>query len=58
MKPPTALTTVARYTAPLRRFGASSLGRLIVLVIGLAAMTTLTVPDLQKSVSTWLSACL
>ena len=58
MKPPPAFTTVARYTAPLRRFGASSLGRQVVLVIGLTAMTTLTVPDLQKSVSAWLTACL
>jgi voltage-gated potassium channel len=58
VKPPTALTTVAHYTAPLRRFGASSLGRLFVLGIGLAAMTAITVPDVQKSAHIWLSACL
>ena len=58
MKLPTALTTVARYTAPLRRFGASSLGRQLVLVVGLAAMTAFTIPNLQKSAGTWLNACL
>src|ERR1700685_4345770 len=58
VKPPTALTNLAHYTAPLRRFGASSLGRMFVLAIGLAAMTAFTIPDLQKSASIWLSACL
>jgi voltage-gated potassium channel len=58
VKPPTALTTFAHYTAPLRRFGASSLGRLFVLGIGLAAMTAITIPDVHKSASGWLSACL
>jgi voltage-gated potassium channel len=58
VKPPTALTTVAHYTAPLRRFGASSLGRLFVLGIGLAAMTAITIPDVHKSANGWLSACL
>jgi voltage-gated potassium channel len=55
---PNVLTNLAHYTAPLRRFGASSLGRLFVLAIGLAAMTAFTVSDLQKSASFWLSACL
>jgi voltage-gated potassium channel len=58
VKLPTAIATAAHYTAPLRRFGASSLGRLFVLGIGLAAMTAITIPDLQKSASVWLSACL
>ncbi len=58
MKPPTALTTVVYYTGPLRRLGASSLGRLVVLAIGLTAMTAITVPDMQKSAGVWLSACL
>ncbi len=53
-----ALSNLAHYTAPLRRFGASSLGRLVVLAIGLAAMTALTMPDLAKFAGTWLSACL
>jgi voltage-gated potassium channel len=52
------LTNVARHTAPLRRFGASTLARHVVLAIGLAAMTALTVPDLQNSDGVWLSACL
>src|ERR1700732_2487949 len=58
VKLPTAIATAAHYTAPLRRFGASSPGRLFGLGIGLAAMTAITVPDLQKSASIWLSACL
>jgi voltage-gated potassium channel len=58
VKPPTALRAIAHFTAPLRRFGASSLGSQVVLVIGLAAMTTFTLPDLQKSTSVWLSICL
>ena len=44
--------------APIRRFGASSLGRFVVLAIGLGAMTAYTVPDLTKLASGWLSACL
>jgi len=58
VKLPIALTNLAHYTAPLRRFGASSLGRMFVLAIGLAAMTAFTVSDLQKSADFWLSACL
>jgi voltage-gated potassium channel len=53
-----ALSNIAHYTAPLRRLGASSLARLAVLAVGLAAMTAFTIPDLQKSGSIWLSACL
>ena len=49
VKLPIALTNLAHYTAPLRRFGASSLGRLFVLAIGMAAMTAFTISDLQKS---------
>jgi len=52
------LSKLAHYTAPLRRFGASSLASLLVLAVGLAAMTALTIPDLQKSASIWLTACL
>jgi voltage-gated potassium channel len=43
--------------APIRRFGASSLGRFVVLAIGLGAMTAYTVPDLRLA-SGWLNACL
>jgi voltage-gated potassium channel len=58
VKLPTALTNIGHFTAPLRRFGASSLGRLAVLGIGLAAMTAMSIPDVQKSANIWLSACL
>jgi voltage-gated potassium channel len=44
--------------APIRRFGASSFGRFVVLAIGLAAMTAYSVPDLTKVASGWLNACL
>jgi voltage-gated potassium channel len=45
-------------TAPLRRFGASTLGRLAVLAVGLAAMTAYTIPDLASTAAGRLSACL
>ena len=53
-----AFTNIAHYTAPLRRFGASSSARLVVLAVGLSAMTAYTMPDLQKSAATWLILCL
>ena len=53
-----AFSGFAQYTAPLRRLGASSLASFVVLAVGLAAMTALTIPDLQKSASIWLNACL
>ncbi len=53
-----ALSGIADYTAPLRRFGASSVARIVVLAVGLSAMTVFTDPDLQQSASNWLSACL
>jgi len=53
-----AITKFAYYTAPIRRFGASSLARLVVLAAGLAAMTALTIPDLPRSANAWLGACL
>jgi voltage-gated potassium channel len=46
------------FAAPIRRFGASSLARISVLVLGLAALTAYTVPDLQRMAGGWLSACL
>jgi voltage-gated potassium channel len=52
------LTKLAHLTAPLRRFGASSLARFIVLTIGFSAMTALTMPNLARHSSEWLSACL
>jgi voltage-gated potassium channel len=53
-----ALTKAAYYTAPIRRFGASSVARFVVLAFGLGAMTALTIPDLAKSAGVWLGACL
>jgi voltage-gated potassium channel len=53
-----ALTRLAHRTRPLRRFGASSIVRLGVLAIALAAMTAYTVPDLAKAAGGWLGACL
>lgn len=53
-----AISGIASYTAPLRRFGASSIARLVVLTVGLSAMTAYTIPDLQRAASLWLEACL
>ena len=53
-----ALGKFALLVAPIRRFGGSALARFIVIVAGLCAMTTLTVPHLQTSAEPWLSACL
>jgi voltage-gated potassium channel len=53
-----ALTHIAHSTAPLRRFGRSSSARLVILSVGLAAMTAYTVPELQKPAERWLVACL
>ena len=50
--------SIAHHTAPLRRFGASSFARMVILVVGLSAMTAYTVPDLQHGAGGWLVACL
>jgi voltage-gated potassium channel len=50
--------SVIPYAAPIRRFGASSMARLSVLVLGLAALSAYTVPDLQRPAGDWLAACL
>jgi voltage-gated potassium channel len=52
------LRNVIPFIAPMRRFGASSLARTSVLILGLAALTAYTVPDLQRAAGGWLSACL
>jgi voltage-gated potassium channel len=49
---------VINFAAPIRRFGASSLARISVLVLGLTALTAYTVPELQREAGGWLSACL
>lgn len=46
------------FVGPLRRFGASHSARMSVLVLGLAALTAYTVPDLQRAAGGWLIACL
>jgi voltage-gated potassium channel len=57
-----AFTPVVRraihFIVPIRRFGGSSMARTAVLVLGLAAVTAYTVPELQRSAGGWLTACL
>jgi voltage-gated potassium channel len=53
-----APSSLAYYSAPLRRFGASSLTRYLVLAIGLIAMAVLTVPEARGAAGFWLQACL
>jgi len=52
------ITRLLYYSAPLRRFGASSVARFVVLAVGFAAMAAFTVPDLARSAKFWLGACL
>jgi voltage-gated potassium channel len=52
------LTKLAYYSVPIRRFGASTLARFVVLAVGLCAMTALTVPDAARKADVWLAACL
>ena len=53
-----AIGSIAQLGVPLRRFGASSLARMLVLTVGLSAMTAYTVPALQSGAGQWLDACL
>ena len=53
-----ALSTLAYRTAPLRRFGASSIVHYLALAVGLIAMTAFTVPESRNAAGKWLSACL
>jgi voltage-gated potassium channel len=50
------LTDLAYLTAPLRRFGASTLARYLVLAVGLFAMTAFTVPDVRSAAGGFLVA--
>jgi voltage-gated potassium channel len=54
----TAFANIAHHTAPLRRFGASSFARMVILALGLLAMTAYTVPALQNAAGAWLVGCL
>jgi voltage-gated potassium channel len=47
-----------QYGAPIRRFGGSAMARTSILIVGLAAVTAYTVPDLQRAAGGWLTACL
>ncbi len=51
-------TSLAHYSAPFRRVGASALVRYLVIAIGLVAMTVFTVAERRNSVGIWLSVCL
>jgi voltage-gated potassium channel len=53
-----ALSNLAYYSAPFRRFGASRLAHYLILAVGLIAMTAFTVPELWSSSGIWLSAVL
>jgi voltage-gated potassium channel len=56
--PQRALTLLAQYSAPLRRFGAWAPVRHLVLAVGLLAMTAFTVPEARAAAGIWLSVCL
>jgi voltage-gated potassium channel len=50
--------SLIHFATPIRRFGASALARISVLVVGLAALTAYTEPTLQRTAGGWLMACL
>ena len=54
----TAFSSIAYRTGPLRRFGASSSARIVILALGLLAMTAYTVPALHDAAGVWLTSCL
>jgi hypothetical protein len=53
-----ALSNLAQYSAPLRRFGAWLPARFLVVAVGIMAMTALTVPELRADAGFWLRVCL
>ncbi len=53
-----ALSNLAQYSAPLRRFGAWLPARYLVVAVGIMAMTALTVPELRGGAGFWLRFCL
>jgi hypothetical protein len=53
-----ALSNLAQYSAPLRRFGAWLPARFLVVAVGIVAMTALTVPELRADAGFWLRVCL
>ena len=53
-----ALSSLAQYSAPLRRFGVWTPTRYLVIGIGLVAMTAFTVPEMRSAAGIWLLVCL
>ncbi|MFZ0424150.1 MAG: cyclic nucleotide-gated ion channel [Xanthobacteraceae bacterium] len=53
-----AFANIVSHAVPVRRLGTSFVARIVVLIVGLAAMSAYTVPDLQKSARISLEACL
>jgi voltage-gated potassium channel len=53
-----ALSNLAHYSAPLRRFGAWLPARTLVVAVGVIAMTAYTVPELRAAAGFWLRVCL
>jgi voltage-gated potassium channel len=53
-----AFSSLAQYSAPLRRFGAWTPTRYLVIGVGLIAMTAFTVPEMRSAAGIWLSICL
>jgi voltage-gated potassium channel len=53
-----AFSSLAQYSAPLRRFGAWTPLRYLVIGVGLIAMTAFTVPELRAAAGIWLGICL
>jgi voltage-gated potassium channel len=53
-----ALSSLAQYSAPLRRFGLWTPLRYLAIGIGLIAMTAFTVPEARAAAGVWLPVCL
>src|SRR5580692_6538865 len=53
-----AFANIVSHAVPVRRLGTSFVARIVILVIGLAAMSAYTVPDLQKPARFSIEACL
>jgi voltage-gated potassium channel len=56
--PQREFSSLVHYSAPFRRFGAWAPGRLLVLAVGIVAMTAFTVPELRAPAGMWLNLCL
>jgi voltage-gated potassium channel len=56
--PQREFSSLVHYSAPLRRFGAWAPARLLVLAVGLVAMTAFTVPEVRAFAGLWVTICL